>query len=188
MILAIDRSTDVTSVAIEGREASLSAKGGAWVAELLDFLASCGTSIQAVDRFIIGCGPGSFAGTRAALAFAQGVAEAKKGVSIFGLPSGAGCARPGEKIAVIGDARRGLLWVNLWDGFKEIEKCHLVEAAAFSAPAGFTLTTPDFARIGEKTGAADVKPSAARLLEAAKAAPEMLVANPLPVYLSPAVR
>ncbi|MBR1870883.1 MAG: tRNA (adenosine(37)-N6)-threonylcarbamoyltransferase complex dimerization subunit type 1 TsaB [Kiritimatiellae bacterium] len=196
--LAIDKSTSRASIALakDGAIAEISfedrGKGGEWVGILLKFLAEHGIHTASIDRFIIGMGPGSFAGTRAALAFAQGAVAAAansaphRTPAVYGLPSGAGCTEDGLKTAVIGDARRGLYWVNLWDGANEVEPCHL--ASALSIPAGFAVKTSDYARIGARTGAQECPPSAKRLVEVAAANPAALVQEPLPIYLSPAVR
>ena len=81
---------------------------GDWVEEL---------DVDGVDRIVVGTGPGSFAGVRAALAFAQGYALGRPQCEVFGLPSA--CALAGEgRLAVVGDARRGQFWVALFDGFK----------------------------------------------------------------------
>ncbi len=59
----------------------------------------------AADRIVVGLGPGSYAGTRIAIAAAIGL-QAVSGAELIGLPSL--CAFPVEEtdLAVIGDARR----------------------------------------------------------------------------------
>ena len=75
-----------------------------------------GLDLEGVERIVVGTGPGSFAGIRSALAFAQGYALATN-CEVLGLPSA--CALAGEgRIAVIGDARQGKAWVALFDGFR----------------------------------------------------------------------
>ena len=53
-----------------------SARSGDWAAEL---------DLDGVGRIVVGTGPGSFAGIRAAIAFAQGFAIAR-GCEVLGLP------------------------------------------------------------------------------------------------------
>ena len=70
------------------------------------------------DRIVVGTGPGSFAGIRSALAFAQGYAIGS-GCEVLGLPSACALAEASRKIAVVGDARRDKFWVALFDGFSQ---------------------------------------------------------------------
>ncbi len=80
-LLVIDRSTDTQSVAVVKDGvitprviAGEDARSGAWPLKVREFLSSCGVSFDDLDRIVVGQGPGSFAGIRAALAFAQGMA------------------------------------------------------------------------------------------------------------------
>lgn len=125
------------------------------------------------DRIVVGTGPGSFAGIRSALAFAQGYAIGS-GCEVLGLPSAcalaaqtilsARAASAGEErelpVAVVGDARRGKLWSALFSGFSLLEDVFQVDAheleeavaARFARHLGrerpeFLVTTPDAARI-----------------------------------------
>ena len=86
--LTIDRSTDAQSVAAVGEDGSVAGlalegadcRSGDWAARVGEFVAG-----RAVDRIVVGTGPGSFAGIRAALAFAQGYAIGS-GCKVLGLP------------------------------------------------------------------------------------------------------
>ncbi|MBQ0032923.1 MAG: hypothetical protein KBT68_08990, partial [bacterium] len=94
-------------------------RDGKWV-EALD--------LDGVERIVVGTGPGSFAGIRSALAFAQGYALGRK-CEVLGLPSA--CAIAAQiyaenplsdstsslHLAVVGDARQGKAWVALFDGY-----------------------------------------------------------------------
>ena len=80
-ILAIDRSTDTQSVAlaidgeVKGRVfAGMDSRSAEWPVKIRDFLSANGLSPRDLDQVLVGQGPGSFAGIRAALAFAQGIA------------------------------------------------------------------------------------------------------------------
>ena len=87
-----------------------SVRDGNWIASL---------DLDGVERIVVGTGPGSFAGIRAALAFAQGFALGRP-CEVLGLPSPCAiAAQLGGRgpLAVIGDARRGKLWIALFDGF-----------------------------------------------------------------------
>ena len=174
------------------------------------------------DRIVVGTGPGSFAGIRSALAFAQGYAIGS-GCEVLGLPSACALAAqallPSERAAtagrelplpvvVVGDARRGKLWIALFDGYSLLEDVFQVDsdeleealAARFERHFGnarqeFCVTTPDAARIDDllrKTFGARYRggqtPTAEGLQAFAEANPAILTPEPLPIYLNPAVR
>ena len=154
-----------------------------------------GLDLEGVERIVVGTGPGSFAGIRSALAFAQGYALATN-CEVLGLPSA--CALAGEgRIAVIGDARQGKAWVALFDGFrleKDVFQANQNELKG-SVPMEYRVVTPDAKRIdgllkevfgnrylGGKT------PTNEGLWRFAEACPSILKPEPLPIYLNPAVR
>ena len=161
-------------------------RDGDWV-ERLD--------LEGVDRIVVGTGPGSFAGIRSALAFAQGYALGKP-CEVLGLPSA--CALAGEgKLAVVGDSRRGMAWVAFFDGYKLERDVFQVPQAelAETVPGDFRVTTPDAKRIDgllrETFGARYLggqSPTAEGLRRFAEANPSVLKPEPLPIYLNPAVR
>jgi tRNA threonylcarbamoyl adenosine modification protein YeaZ len=148
------------------------------------------------DRIVVGIGPGSFAGIRAALAFAQGYALGS-GCSVFGLPSSCALAEPSRKVAVVGDARRGKFWVALYDGYSQIGDVFQVGEDGLSGAVGedFEVVTPDAARIdgllrrifGERYEGGRT-PTEEGLRAFAEANPSILKPEPLPIYLNPAVR
>ena len=93
-ILAIDRSTDTQSVAlaIDGKVhakvfAGLDSRASDWPVKIREFLAAHGKTVRDLDQVLVGQGPGSFAGIRAALAFAQGIALGNPSCTVVGLPS-----------------------------------------------------------------------------------------------------
>lgn len=211
-LLAIDRSTDVQSVAFSDGEkvtdcvfAETDARSADWPVKVKAFLEGLGSGFSDLDRIVVGMGPGSFAGIRAALSFAQGLSigiRAKRGEDapgqvVYGIPSAMALADEAGVTAAVGDARRGLFWVATYDGAKVVSDLHLVTEAQLPAavPPEATVVTPDGKRIGDKLEAlfggrfaGSRSPSAARIAAIALTHPEMLKAEPLPVYLSPAVR
>ena len=211
-LLALDRSTDVQSVALaaEGRLVSrlfegADARRADWPVKVHDLLAANGLTFCDLDRIVVGTGPGSFAGIRGALAFTQGLAigiRAKRARAaddpiVYGLPSALALALDDGVTAVVGDARRGLFWVAVYEGARTVAELHLVTKEELSAavPLEAAVVTPDGARIGTALGElfgtrflGNRTPSAERLAQLALTHSELLVPEPLPIYLSPAVR
>ncbi len=174
---------------------------GDWVEKL---------DLDGVDRIVVGTGPGSFAGIRSAIAFAQGFALGRK-CEVLGLPSpcavaaevyggldAAGCrVSKGDALAVVGDARRGKFWIALFEGMKLVCPVFQVDQELLSlrVPMGAKVVTPDAERIDAllKEMFADryiggVKPTEKGLRAFAEANPSALGPEPLPIYLNPAVR
>ena len=114
-------------------------RSGEWVEQL---------DVDGVERIVVGTGPGSFAGIRSALAFAQGYAIGTT-CEVLGLPSA--CALAADyfasaaadsqssifnsqssisnsqfsssnqlhlPFAVVGDARQGKYWIALFEGYR----------------------------------------------------------------------
>jgi tRNA A37 threonylcarbamoyladenosine modification protein TsaB len=197
--LYVERSTDKASVAIgkdgvitsEAELESVGMNSGAWAREVRDFIGGV-----KLDDIVVGTGPGSFAGIRAALAFAQGYAIGS-GCSVRGLPSPCAFAPDEGPLAVVGDARRGKYWIALFDGPRLVTDIFQVdgEMLHLRVPIGVKVVTPDAARIdsllretfgSDYAGAA--VPTAAGLSRALALNPSLAVFEPLPVYLNPAVR
>ncbi len=198
--LTIDRSTEVQSLALEidgslARDAVLEgadSRSGDWVRRVEEFLGGVRP-----DRIVAGTGPGSFAGIRAALAFAQGWALGSE-CKVFGLPSACAFALPDGPSAVVGDARRGSYWVALFDGPKLALPVFLADAETLPkrVPLSAPVFSPDAKRIGsfleetfgERWRKEPSAPLASGLAKAYLANPDLLVKEPLPIYLNPAVR
>ena len=149
-----------------------------------------------IDRIVVGTGPGSFAGIRSALAFAQGFALGKS-CEVFGLPSPCALAVEGEAIAVVGDARRGMCWIALLKGYALLGDVFQVKVEDLKSAVGieFRIVSPDDARIGSVLRAAfgerylgERLPTPEGLKAFAEANPSVLTREPLPIYLNPAVR
>jgi len=162
-------------------------RNGDWVEKL---------DLEGVERIVVGTGPGSFAGIRSALAFAQGYALGKH-CEVLGLPSPCALAAHDKRIAVVGDARQGKAWIALFDGYR-LEKDVFqvsVEDLSGSVPANCLVTTPDAKRIdgllrstfGDRYLGGQM-PTDERLRRFAEANPSVLKPEPLPIYLNPAVR
>lgn len=178
--LAVERSTPDGSWALyEGatlRLARAFAAGGprapGWVAELWSGLAEIGVTPDGVQQLVVGTGPGSFSGIRAAIALLQGVAL-PRGLPVYGLSSAAVLARQAARetrhatIAVVGDARRQHLWCavfhHLIDGrlvqartgrrpTHDGEDFVLVDGEHLSSviPAGARVVVPEWDRLGER--------------------------------------
>jgi tRNA threonylcarbamoyl adenosine modification protein YeaZ len=164
-------------------------RNGDWVEKL---------DLEGVDRIVVGTGPGSFAGIRSAIAFAQGFALGRR-CEVLGLPSA--CAVAAEvaesPFAVVGDARRGKLWIALFEGMNLVCPVFQVERdlVGLRVPQGAKVASPDDERIGlflkETFGeryVGGVKPTEEGLSAFAEANPSALAPEPLPIYLNPAVR
>lgn len=146
-------------------------------------------------RIVVGTGPGSFAGIRAALAFAQGY-RLGSGCEVLGLPSPCALA-DGSHLAVVGDARRGKIWIALLDGWALARDVFQVESSglASAVPADYAVVSPDDARIGPLLASVFgaryrglAVPTDGGLRRFAEANPAALRPEPLPIYLNPAVR
>lgn len=169
-------------------------RNGGWVNEL---------ELDGVERIVVGLGPGSFAGVRSALAFAQGYQLGRR-CEVLGLPSP--CAIAGEyyagairssDLAVVGDARRGMCWIALFRSFTLLGRVFQVAADGLADVIGesFVVVSPDDARLRESLQRVFGErylglrlPTAEGLKLFAEANPSHLTPEPLPIYLNPAVR
>ena len=104
---------------------------------------------------------------------------------MFGLPSPCACAAAEGPSAVVGDARRGLFWIALFDGRRLVRPVFQTTK----------VRSPDDARIGaalkeifDARYCGVCRPSAGGLARYFLETPSALVAEPLPLYLNPAVR
>lgn len=163
-----------------------------------------GLDLEGVERIVVGTGPGSFAGIRSALAFAQGYALATR-CEVLGLPSVCAIAAQAIeqsndrtlRLAVVGDARQGKAWIALFDGYRlekdvfQVNQDELLE----TVPADCRVVTPDVKRIdGLLRGMfgdrylGGLVPGIEGLRRFAEECPSVLKPEPLPIYLNPAVR
>ena len=182
-------------------------RDGDWV-ERLD--------LDGVGRIVVGTGPGSFAGIRSAIAFAQGFALGRR-CEVLGLPSP--CAVAAKvfasmgtvpmRLAVVGDARCGKIWIALFNGFSlekdvfQVDKGEIGDVINGLPGEPYRIVTTDESRIGSflaETFGGQIAggqtpwylggqtPDAEGLRIFAEANPSILKPEPLPIYLNPAVR
>lgn len=204
--LVIDRSTEIQSAAIIDNGSQIEecvfpdsgTRSARWPNDVMTFLAG-----RRPDRIVVGTGPGSFGGIRSALAFAQGMmlpfggeAGRPKG-GVFGLPSTMAFTAPGRRITVIGDARRGKYWSISYDGVNLVRDFTLSCEGDIPAvvPEGFIATTPDGDRIGNLLAGifkdrylGSSAPLAGRLAQVAAEREDLLIPEPLPIYLQAPVQ
>ncbi len=128
-------------------------------------LEEAGWTPDAVDRFAVGRGPGVYSGLRVAMTLARGLAL-PAGRDVYAVASGAALAAElaaegrGGPVAIVGDARRGHLWLGLFEpapgaGVRQAGDWQLVAPAALAGrlPAGATAATSEWARVGPHAAA-----------------------------------
>jgi tRNA threonylcarbamoyladenosine biosynthesis protein TsaB len=122
IVLAIDTSTSVASIALVGGEGLLLAElsvgagrrhGGTLLPRIEVVLAAAGVAFEDVGLLAVGTGPGSFTGLRVGLATMKGLALAR-GLPVVGVPSLVALARglgPSvSPIVPVVDAQKGELF------------------------------------------------------------------------------
>ncbi len=116
-----------------------------WLPRMHAALTAAGVSLAEIDCFVAGLGPGSFSGTRAAVAALQGM-TLPDNKPLLGLSSAAAlafallCAKNlRTPLAVIGDARRERLWCAVYT--RQQDRLALVTPAGTCPP---THTAADF--------------------------------------------
>ncbi len=210
MLVAIDRSTATGSAALFSKKneflASVSETGGGHgdafcLIEAL--LAKSRVPVSEFTRFAVGIGPGSFSGIRSAIAVLSGLAlplgEHVEGVSSAAAANAAFRASHPEfdSVAVVGDARRGHLWLSVFehdtnirnslDDFQVIDRA----AVAESIPCHAAVITPDMDRLGSLLLSVFKKERVFAVLPTAEAVGRLAIlgssAMALPIYLHPAV-
>ncbi len=121
-------------------------------------LAAAGVSIGSVDLFAAGRGPGSYSGLRIAVTAAQALAL-PSGKPFFTVSSGEALAQEiadrerASAVAVVGDARRGTLWIGVFEArgseFATEKPWSVVRAEDLASvlPEGCVAVTPDWDRL-----------------------------------------
>ncbi|MDQ6912462.1 MAG: tRNA (adenosine(37)-N6)-threonylcarbamoyltransferase complex dimerization subunit type 1 TsaB [Verrucomicrobiota bacterium] len=113
-ILALELSSGQGSIALreDGREifAIEFANDRKHSGAFFENLQNCCEQFGNPERIVVGLGPGSYAGTRIAIAAAIGL-QAASNAELIGLPSFCATATDAEKYCVVGDARRQSFWI-----------------------------------------------------------------------------
>jgi len=120
-------------------------------------LSEAGISYGDISLYAVGRGPGSFSGMRMSFAVAQALALPGK-TEVRAVSSGAAlalavaCETGAEQIAVIGDARRGQVWLALFqcmgNGTVELfDPWKLVPYEEVCVPAGALVVSPEAERL-----------------------------------------
>jgi len=210
VLVAIDRSTATGSAALFSKKgafvASVSEMGGGHgdaFALLEALLAKSGVGMSEITRFAVGIGPGSFSGIRSTIAVLSGLAL-PLGAHVEGVSSAAAAnaafraEHPEFKtVAVVGDARRGHLWVSVFeydsqirnslDDFQVIDRAKVAE----SIPSHAVVITPDMDRLDQLLMSAFPEEHVFAVLPTAEAVGRLAIsgssAMALPIYLHPAV-
>ncbi len=205
-ILALEFSSPQRSVAlVEGlassgwskeQEAVETGSGASKPFELIDqVLRSGGVEREQVERVVVGLGPGSYTGIRAAIALAQGWQLGRQtpvqGISsVEALAAQAHADRRRGPIAVVIDAQRGEFYLAEYElsdnGYQPLTPLRLVAkpVVAETQAAGALLVGPEINRWF--SGGAVVFPRAVTLAKLAGLQPGSLPGEALePIYLRP---
>lgn len=217
-LVSIDRSTSRGSFAIvrDGETVAFKdftetvPRSPEWFPALATELSAVGIDCAAVDAYAVGIGPGSFSGIRAVLAAVQGLAL-PFGTPVLGFLSSSAAAysafRSGgrRRITVVGDARRGMLWVDSYDfsnpegalaGAKPMLVPYPDAPTALAQDGDRLFLSPDRDRVAAALAGFDncgiaveeSIPTAADVALLCADFPEVARLDPTPAYLHPAVQ
>jgi tRNA threonylcarbamoyl adenosine modification protein YeaZ len=187
-ILALELSSAIGSIALLEDGENVFATGFANDRKhsglFFENLQECRRRFGNADRIVVGLGPGSYAGTRIAIATAIGL-QAATNAQLLGLPSICAIATEAEAYGVIGDARRQSFFFaevrnrSLADGPTLFSECEVRERLVnFVHPVFTTEPLPPFPR------AIVSRPSALVLAQMALTHAASTSAVPLePIYL-----
>ena len=145
-ILAIDQSTSCGTVALLSDENIIAERGwrdGRFTNQhlfrlVLELLDEARAEPASIDAYAVDLGPGSFTGVRTSLAAARAMAL-PDGKPVAGVGSGRAIAwdllreRHAHAVTVVGDARRGRLWVTRM----------VMDGGTLTNEAPYQLTPPD---------------------------------------------
>jgi tRNA threonylcarbamoyl adenosine modification protein YeaZ len=189
--LAIDTSTPRGRIAVAaGGTVVFAAEFGSERSHNSEIFAPLGEALSACgdmpDRIVVGTGPGSYTGVRIGIAAGLGIAMSKT-APIAGIPSicTPAAARADEVFTIVGDARRGALYVASVDSRSLVSEPALLPSEEFEAPAGLLLTYDPDPPIPE---AIPTHPSASKLALLAASLTEtefteLAQTPPEPIYL-----
>ena len=123
---------------------------------LEELIEEANVSYSELSLYAVGRGPGSFSGMRMSFAIAQALALPSK-TEVRAVSSGAAlalaAARDGaERIAVVGDARRGQVWIGMFqcleNGALELSKpWKLIPYGEVNVPEGTIVVSPEAERL-----------------------------------------
>ncbi len=151
LTFALDSSTNTASAAVANAGQLLDSieypsGRGASPAPLSKFLASALQAHGRPARIVVGLGPGSYSGTRIAIATALGLATAT-GAKLFGLPSALGIEVEFDSFRVFGDARRDTAYHAVISGVRCTTGPELLEKPAvlklLAEPSSLPVVSPD---------------------------------------------
>lgn len=158
--LGIECSSRQGSVALLKDGAVLAEK--TWIADrvrhntifdsLEELVADASIEYSDITLIAVGRGPGSFSGMRMSFAIAQALALPDK-TEVRAVSSGAALARAvaqdgSTDIVVVGDARRGQVWIARFDGdTKLVEPWELIAYDAVSVAEGSVVVSPEAERM-----------------------------------------
>ncbi len=166
LTLAIEASTMQPSLALFRKDARVAereweeaGRGGRLLfAELAALTKSAGIDLGEIDRYVCGRGPGIFSSLRMALTAAQAAALPGQ-AEVLAFSSGAALAwewlmhRNAERVAIVGDARRGMCWLGIFEQGQHGPECvqdwRLAPPSELSGLAGdgTPLLSPDADRV-----------------------------------------
>ena len=135
---------------------------------LPDMLRKASVSLESVDVFAVGRGPGSYSGMRVAITAAQAFALPGR-KTVYTVSSGealaqemfvagrgeAGSPRPADAttIAIVGDARRGTIWFGVFEtgiqGMTQVKPWTVLAPDKLTAelPPGTLVVSPDWQKL-----------------------------------------
>lgn len=224
MLLAIERSSTPGSAALlhgDGRLECAIEEAGAGRGDAFSLvsglLQKASTDMRYVTRFAVGIGPGSFSGIRSAISLLSGLAV-PIGAVVEGIGSAPAAAYAYRKaandhsaLAVVGDARRGNIWVASFPACNAETQSRVGHAACIQEhndPASDVrlvprdglvaaigddaiVLTPDWGRIGEFLSAAFGGSRVHHVVPTAQAVGALALrckaAPAIPLYMQPAV-
>lgn len=169
-----------------------------------------GWAVSDLKTIAVGRGPGSYTGLRMAISYAQGLAVPGN-TPIYAVQSAEALAaevaesEDEQNIVVLGDARRGIIWMHLFESIRDTRRVRLVQSEMAPAgeitnkiPAHAVVVTPDWTRLAALSQA--TAPSVRWISEnrypraayVGRLAAERMAAGipsepPLPIYIHPPV-
>lgn len=167
-----------------------------WFPAIIKKLNELNLTPASITTYLVGTGPGSFSGIRAVISAIQGLALPTS-APVLGLLSVAATAYHYHKetgknqINVLGDARRGTLWLASYD-FSPATTDTVKQNPILTKPDKLTIS-PDAILLTPEEKLTKIYPAtlvtttAADIADLYFAYPEAALRDPLPAYLHPAV-